>query len=194
MENQSSPWPLDRLQETSSMTDRAVGPATPGAVHLAQVNVARARGEMTDPVMAGFVARLEEINALAESSPGFVWRLQTEDGDATAVRPYQDTGILINLSVWADLASLGAYVYRSAHAEVMRQRREWFERFERVYAALWWVPAGHRPAVAEAVERLAWLDDHGPSARSFTFAQPFDPSGRPIPRGEVPREDACPAG
>src|SRR5919108_6652184 len=99
---------------------------------LAQVNVGRARGEMTDRVMAEFVARLPEINALAEQSPGFVWRLQTADGDATAVRPYEDTRILINLSVWVDLPALRTYVYRSAHAAVMKRRREWFERFDRI--------------------------------------------------------------
>src|ERR671911_348946 len=101
--------------------------------HLAQVNVGRARGEISEEVMAGFVARLADINALAERSPGFVWRLQTEDGDATAVRPYEDERVLINLSVWADLPALRAYVYRSPHAEVMRRRREWFERFESIY-------------------------------------------------------------
>jgi hypothetical protein len=160
---------------------------------LAQVNIGRARGEMTEPVMAGFVNRLAEINALADASPGFVWRLQTEDGDATAVRPYADTRILINLSVWADLASLRAYVYRSPHATVMRSRRAWFERFDRVYVALWWVPAGHRPTVAEAVERLSHLEQHGPTAHSFTFAEPFEASGHPVPREDVPRNDACPA-
>jgi hypothetical protein len=166
---------------------------TDPSFHLAQVNIGRARGEMTDPVMAGFVSRLAEINALADVSPGFVWRLQTEDGDATAVRPYADTRILINLSVWADLASLRAYVYRSPHATVMRSRRDWFERFDRVYVALWWVPAGHRPTVAEAVERLSHLEQHGPTAHSFTFAEPFEVSGRPVPREDVPRNDACPA-
>jgi hypothetical protein len=159
---------------------------------LAQVNIGRARGEMTDPVMAGFVARLAEINALADVSPGFVWRLQTEDGDATAVRPYADTRILINLSVWADLAALRTYVYRSPHANVMRDRRAWFERFDRVYVALWWVPAGHRPTVAEAVQRLSHLEQYGPTAHSFTFAEPFEASGRPLPREDVPRSDACP--
>jgi hypothetical protein len=159
---------------------------------LAQVNIGRARGEMTDSVMAGFVARLAEINALADASPGFVWRLQTEDGDATAVRPYADTRILINLSVWADLAALRAYVYRSPHATVMRDRRTWFERFDHVYVALWWVRAGHRPTVAEAVERLSHLEQHGPTAHGFTFAEPFEASGRPVPREDVPRGDACP--
>jgi heme-degrading monooxygenase HmoA len=160
---------------------------------LAQVNIGRARGEITDPVMAEFVARLPEINALAERSPGFVWRFQTEDGDATAVRPYEDTRILINLSVWADLDALRAYVYRSAHAAVMRRRREWFERFERVYVALWWVPAGHRPTIAEAVERLAHLEQHGPTPLAFPFAEPFGPDGLAVPRAQIARDDACPA-
>jgi hypothetical protein len=160
---------------------------------LAQVNIARARGEMTDPVMAGFVARLAEINALADANPGFVWRLQTEDGDATAVRPYADARILINLSVWADRAALREYVYRSPHAAVMRRRRDWFERFDRVFVALCWVPAGHRPSVAEAVERLAHLEQHGPTRYSFTFAEPFGPGGRPIKSEDIPRGDSCPA-
>jgi heme-degrading monooxygenase HmoA len=160
---------------------------------LAQVNVGRARGETTDPVMAEFMARLEQINALAEQSPGFVWRLQTEDGDATAVRPYGDNRIMINLSVWADLPALRAYVYRSAHAAVMKRRREWFERFEGMYLALWWVPAGHRPSVAEAVARLAHLEQHGPTATAFSFTEPFGPDGLPLPRGSITRDDACPA-
>jgi hypothetical protein len=160
--------------------------------HLAQVNVGRARGEMTDPVMAEFAAALPAINALAEETPGFVWRLQTEDGDATAIRPYEDNRILINLSVWTDLAALRGYVFQSDHATYMRRRREWFERFERVYVALWWVPAGHRPSVAEAVERLAHLEAHGPTAHAFGFATPFGPDGLPIER-EAAADDTCPA-
>jgi hypothetical protein len=159
--------------------------------HLAQVNIARARGEMTDPVMAEFAAALSEINALAERTPGFVWRLQTEDGDATAIRPYDDPRILINLSVWTDLDALRGYVFRSEHARYMRRRREWFERFERVYVALWWVPAGHRPPVAEAVDRLAHLEAHGATPNVFTFAEPFGPDGMPAARGTTP--DSCPA-
>lgn len=160
--------------------------------HLAQVNIGRARGEITDSVMAEFVARLPEINALAERSPGFVWRFQTEDGDATAVRPYEDARILINLSVWADLEALRAYVYRSAHAAVMRRRREWFERFDRVYVALWWVPPGHRPTIDEAVERLAHMEQHGASAFAFPFAEPFGADGLPASRAQVTRDDTCP--
>ena len=143
--------------------------------------------------MAEFVARLPEINALAEQSPGFVWRLQTEDGDATAVRPYEDRRILINLSVWEDLGALRAYVFRSAHSAVMRRRREWFERFDRVYVALWWVPAGHRPSVAEAVARLAHLEQHGPTPFAFSFGESFGTDGRAVPREGAARDDACPA-
>ena len=162
--------------------------------HLAQVNIGRARGAITDPVMQGFVARLDEINALAERSPGFVWRLQTEDGNATAFRPYpDDNSILINMSVWTDLDSLRAYVFRTVHAEVMRQRREWFEKFEGVYVALWWVPTGHRPSLEEAVSRLAHLESHGATPFAFSFAQPFDVEGRAITRQWATHGDACPA-
>jgi Domain of unknown function (DUF3291) len=165
---------------------------TDSRFQLAQVNIGRARGQPSDPVMAEFVARLPEINALADRSPGFVWRLQTEDGDATAVRPYDDPNILINLSVWTDLEALRAYVFRGPHLEVMRRRREWFERFERIYVALWWVPAGHVPTVTEAVERLDHLDRHGPTGYAFSFAAPYGPDGLPL-RDGVTRDDACPA-
>jgi Domain of unknown function (DUF3291) len=160
--------------------------------HLAQVNIGRALGEMTDPVMADFAAALPAINALAEAIPGFVWRLQTEDGDATAIRPYEDNRILINLSVWTNLDALRGYVFRSDHSKYLRRRREWFERFERVYVALWWVPDGHRPTVVEAVERLAHLDAHGPTAYAFGFATPFGPDGLPIEH-RAAADDTCPA-
>jgi hypothetical protein len=112
----------------SSTEEEEEGTMRNASWQLAQVNIGRARGAPTDPVMLEFVARLTEINALADQSPGFVWRLQTEDGDATAVRPYADQRILINMSVWTDLEALRAYVFRTAHAAVMRRRREWFER------------------------------------------------------------------
>jgi hypothetical protein len=160
---------------------------------LAQVNIGRARGAPADPVMQEFVAQLDEINALADQSPGFIWRLQTEDGNATAVRPYADERILINMSVWADLEALRTYVFRTAHAAVMRRRREWFERFEGIYLALWWVPARHRPSVEEAVSRLAHLEAHGPTQHAFSFAQPFDWDGHPILWEGATRDDTCPA-
>jgi hypothetical protein len=161
---------------------------------LAQINIGRAKGDTTDPVMAEFMAALPEINAIADSTPGFVWRLETEDGDATAVRPYgDDLRIMMNMSVWQDLESLRGYVFNSAHTAYMKRRREWFERFEKIYVALWWVPAGHRPTVAEAVERLEHLQAHGPTPYAFTFKNAFDPQGAPLSRDRVKEDDACPA-
>lgn len=136
---------------------------------IAQINIGRIRAPLEDPLMAGFVERLAEINALAEQSPGFVWRLQTPAGDATYLRPYDDDRILINMSVWESAEALKTYAYRSAHAELLRQRQQWFEPFTGAYLALWWVPVGHRPGVDEAKKRLAHLNQHGPSQFAFTF-------------------------
>ncbi len=143
--------------------------------HLAQANIARMRAPEDDPLMAGFVGRLEALNALADSSPGFVWRLQTEDGDATAIRAFADERILFNLSTWESVEALMNYVYHSAHTEALRRRAEWFERQRGTSLVLWWIPAGHRPTVAEAKERLEILDEHGPGPTAFTFRQPFPP-------------------
>jgi hypothetical protein len=143
--------------------------------HLAQVNIARMKGPLDSPTMAGFVARLEEINAVADRSPGFVWRLQTDAGDATYLRPYEDDRILINLSVWESVEALRDYVYRSAHGDVLRQRREWFEHFTGAAIAMWWVPAGHTPGVDEAKKRLAHLEQHGPSQFAFGFKSLLEP-------------------
>ena len=143
--------------------------------HIAQVNIARMKAPLESEVMAGFVARLEEINALADGSPGFAWRLQTTEGNATYLRPYEDERILFNLSVWESVEALKQYVYRTAHAELLRDRRSWFEHFDGVYAALWWVPAGHIPGIDEAKSRLAHLEQHGPSQFAFTFKSVHPP-------------------
>lgn len=146
------------------------------AAHLAQVNIGRVRASLEDPIMAGFVARLDEVNALADRSPGFVWRLQTPAGNATYLRPYpEDDRILVNMSVWESLEALKAFVYHTTHVELLRDRHLWFEKFEKAYAALWWVPAGHRPSVGELKKRLAHLDAYGPRAYAFTFRTPFPP-------------------
>ena len=145
--------------------------------HIAQVNIARMKATLDSPMMEGFVARLAEINALADAADGFVWRLQTEEGDATYLRPYEDDRILFNLSVWTSIEMLKSYVYRTAHAEMLRGRRDWFEQFDGVFVALWWVPAGHIPTIDEAKGRLAHLDAHGPSPVAFTFKQVFEPLG-----------------
>ena len=143
--------------------------------HLAQVNIGRALGPLDGPVMAGFMARLDEINAVADGSPGFVWRFQTAEGNATAVRPYADDRILFNMSVWATLDDLRQYVYRSAHSQLISRRKDWFEKFERPFMALWWVPAGHIPTVEEAKARLALLQEHGDTAEAFSFKKTFAP-------------------
>jgi heme-degrading monooxygenase HmoA len=148
------------------------------AHHLAQVNVATLRAPLDGPELAGFVAQLEPINALADHSPGFVWRLQTEDGDATSIRPYDDERIMVNLSVWASLEALRGFVYATRHLDVMRRRREWFHRMADPYLALWWVPAGTIPTVAEARDRIELLAGNGPGPEAFTFRSPF-----PAPAG-----------
>lgn len=141
---------------------------------LAQVNIGRFRAPLDSPIMAGFRAQLDPINALADQSPGFVWRLQTEDGNATAIRPYAaDDLMAINMSVWESVAALQQFVYRSAHVGTLRDRSLWFEPAEGPILALWWIPVGHIPTVAEAVERLEHLKQHGPSPYAFTFRTPF---------------------
>ncbi|HEU0184190.1 MAG TPA: DUF3291 domain-containing protein [Blastocatellia bacterium] len=143
--------------------------------HLAQINIGRALAPIEDPLMAEFVARLDEINALAERSPGFVWRLQTESGNATYIRPYEDDRVMVNMSVWESVEHLKEYVYRTEHAEVMRGRGQWFEKFDGPYMALWWVEAGHIPTVEEAKERLDHLRKHGESEFAFSFKRVYEP-------------------
>ncbi|MFF0473453.1 DUF3291 domain-containing protein [Streptomyces sp. NPDC004284] len=147
--------------------------ASPHALHLAQLNVARLRFPLDDPRAAYFVEMLDPVNAAADAAPGFVWRL-VEDGeaDATGMRPLGED-VIVNLSVWENQEALWDYAYRSGHLEVMRRRREWFHRHAEAHMVLWWVPAGHVPTVAEALERLADLREHGPSPRAFTFTSAY---------------------
>lgn len=162
-------------------------------LHIAQVNIGRSRAALEDPIMSGFVARLDEINALADRSPGFVWRLQTEAGNATYLRPYDDDRILFNMSVWESLEQLKHFVYRSAHAEVLRRRHTWFERFSGAYTALWWIPNGHIPGIDEAKKRLAHLDAHGPTPFAFTFGQPFPADAELAAKTDWSAFEPCPA-
>jgi uncharacterized protein DUF3291 len=153
--------------------------------HLAQVNIGRARGPMDSPIMAGFISQLARINALADQSPGFVWRLHTESGDATSVLPYEDPDIHINMSVWESIEPLRNFVYRSNHLGVMRDRSQWFESMSEAYLALWWIPAGHIPTIAEARERLEFRRAFGDTPLAFSFAKnhpaPEAPEGDPAP-------------
>src|ERR1700758_200061 len=123
--------------------------------HIAQVNIGRIRAELDDPVMAGFVNRLDEINALADASPGFVWRLIVNNGNATYLRPFEDSQMLLNMSVWKTVEQLRDFVYKTMHVELLRERHAWFEKLAGAYTALRWVPVGHIPSVDEARERLA---------------------------------------
>jgi hypothetical protein len=141
--------------------------------HLAQVNVALARAEMTSEIMSGFVSRLEEINHLAEKSKGFVWRLIGDGSDATSIRAFDDQLLLVNMSVWEDLASLKAYAYKSAHVELIRDRDAWFKKMPEAHQALWWIPSGHIPTVHEAKSKLEQIRKHGASPIAFTFAKSF---------------------
>ena len=162
-------------------------------MHIAQVNIALPLAPLDSALLSDFVAQLEPINELADGSAGFVWRLQTEEGDATAIRAFDDERLIVNMSVWESIEALWAFVYDSAHLDVMRRRREWFERM-RMHMCLWWVPAGHEPTIEEAEGRLAHLRAHGPTAHAFTFKQRFAPppgSGRLEVPPLVP--DECPA-
>ncbi len=144
--------------------------------HLAQVNVGRLRAPIDDPMIAEFKGALDRINALADEAPGFVWRLQGDGGNATDIHPVEDDELVaINMSVWESIEALGDYVYRSDHTGFMRRRREWFEKYATAYLALWWVPAGHTPTIAEAFERLDVIAHDGPSPFAFTFRRPFPP-------------------
>ncbi len=158
---------------------------------LAQLNVGRLKASTDDPLVAGFMGALEPINAIADTAPGFVWRLQTEDGDATAIRPYDDDRMLVNMSTWASVDALADFVYRTAHRDVMVQRRQWFEKLDEVFTVLWWVPEGHRPTIDEAKGRLAHLAEHGPTAHAFTFRQPFPAPGA-VAAATVDDDWTCP--
>jgi Domain of unknown function (DUF3291) len=143
--------------------------------YLAQVNIARPLEPLDSELLAEFVASLDLVNAVADSTPGFVWRLQAEEGNATSIPVFDDDALIVNMSVWESIEALRAFVYSTpAHLAVMRRRREWFERME-VHMALWWVPAGHLPTVAEAEERLTLLAAVGPSPDAFTFRRHFPP-------------------
>jgi hypothetical protein len=141
--------------------------------HLAQINIARAVADLDSPLMAGFVSRLEEINALAERAKGFVWRLQSDAGDATSIRVFDDPMTYINLSVWETPEDLKTFVYRSAHVELIRNREAWFSRLSEHHQAAWWVPVGHRPSTEEGRDRLLKLRAQGPSSDVFTLARAF---------------------
>jgi heme-degrading monooxygenase HmoA len=143
--------------------------------HIAQMNVATALYPLEDPRIADFIAALDEVNALAEHSPGFVWRLKSEQGNATDIKVTDDPKMIVNLTVWASVQTLFDFVYKSSHRLVMARRREWFERPVRAYQVMWWIAAGSVPSVEDGLARLAHLDAEGPGPHAFTFKQKFPP-------------------
>jgi hypothetical protein len=148
------------------------------AFELAQVNISRLLAPLDSPLLADFVAALDEVNAAGDRAPGFVWRLQTEDGNATAIRAFawdvgDSHGVIVNLTVWTSVEALAAFAFSGRHVEIMRRRRTWFARPAEATTALWWVPAGHRPSTEEAEDAVRHLREHGPTPRAFTFRTPF---------------------
>ena len=145
---------------------------------LAQLNVGRLRAPADAPEIAEFMAALPAVNALADAAPGFVWRLVADYAEnATAIQAFDDKLIIINMSVWESLESLRDYVFATDHVSYLRRRREWFERMDEAYAVLWWVPAGYRPGIDDAVAKLRLLRAQGPGAEAFTFREPLPPPG-----------------
>jgi hypothetical protein len=158
------------------------------AFHLAQINIGRIVAPTDSPVLTEFMDNLDRINALAEAQDGFIWRLVGEGNDATDIQAFDDPMMLLNMSVWETPEQLAAFVYRTAHRDFMRRRRDWFQPME-TYMALWWVPAGHRPTPAEGIARVDLLAKMGPTPEAFTFRQPF-----PAPDGVIrpdPILDRC---
>lgn len=141
--------------------------------HLAQINVAAAKAEMDTEIMQGFVSRLDEINALADNAPGFVWRLQSEEGDSTSIRVFDEPLLLVNMSVWESIEELKDFVYKSFHVELIRDREAWFDKMSAAHQVLWWIPKGHIPTVEEAKAKLEYIREHGASEAAFTFGKSF---------------------
>jgi Domain of unknown function (DUF3291) len=160
--------------------------------HVAQCNIGRVRAPLDSPQLAGFVAALEPVNRMADEAPGFVWRLQTEAGDATAIRAFEDDMLLLNMSVWESIEALAEFTYRTPHRDVMRRRREWFERLADAYLVLWWVRAGTLPTVVEARARLEALRRDGPTPQAFTFHSPFPPPDASRAADPVAEDWFCP--
>jgi len=159
---------------------------------LAQLNIADLKAPLDSPELRDFVDNLDRINALAESSPGFVWRLTGDGNDATSLRPLGDN-VLVNMSVWRDADALRNYVYQSAHTQIMKRRREWFTRMREAHMVLWWVPAGHVPTIAEAVARLKLLRERGATADAFTFGEAFAAPDAQQAGERISFDDTCPA-
>lgn len=141
---------------------------------IAEINIARMKGvNIDDPIMKEFVDNLEKVNAVAESSEGFVWRLKDESNNATSINPYNDEQVIINISVWESIETLEKFIYKTFHTEFLRRRKEWFQTFGKAYTAMWWLPAGQYPTMEDAVAKLGELQKNGASTSVFDFKNKF---------------------
>lgn len=159
--------------------------------HIAQMNVGRALYPLEDLGMAEFVGQLDQVNALAEQSPGFIWRLKSESGNATDIKMTDDPQFIVNMSVWQNIEALFDFVYKSSHRLVMAERRRWFERPAGAYMVLWWVAAGTVPSADEGLARLGDLDRHGPTPHAFSFKHILPPPGLPGSPEDLQPEPYC---
>ena len=139
----------------------------PSGHHLAELNIGRIRYPLDDPRMADFANNLALVNGLADRSEGFVWRLKDDSGNATSIRAFDDPLVIVNVSLWDNAEALERYVWQTVHKRFYGRRHEWFDKFEGPYFVMWWVPAGHRPNIQEAIGRLEHLKANGPSAHAF---------------------------
>lgn len=158
------------------------------AHHLAQLNIARLAAPLDSPQLREFVDFLDPVNRFAEESPGFVWRLAGEEGQSSSFLPpaFDDPAILVNMSVWEDLATLQEFMYQTVHRYFLQSRRKWFEKLAGPHVVLWWVPAGTIPTVAQAQERLRLLETQGPTPEAFSLQVAFDAAGAPLARDARP--------
>lgn len=143
---------------------------------IAEINIARMKGvNINDPVMKEFVDNLDKVNALAESSEGFIWRLKDDNNNATSHNPYDDEQVVINISVWQNIEALENFMYKTLHSVFLKRRKEWFQTFGKVYTAMWWVSSGQFPSVQEATDKLEYLQKNGASEWVFDFKRKFPP-------------------
>ena len=144
---------------------------------LAQINIGKLVAPHGDPRVQPFFDALDRINAIADASPGFVWRLQDDSGNAMGISYSPDPMLAVNMSVWRDADALFEFVYRSSHTPVMARRRDYFQKFDGTFQALWWLPAGEVPTVSDGLSRLWLLDRFGPCPQAFTFKARFPGPG-----------------
>jgi len=143
-------------------------------LYIAQLNIADAKADPTSRLMQGFYERIDEINALAETSKGFIWRYEDTEPNA-AQRIFNNSALVINMSVWQDIESLKHFVYQTAHKELIKGKKDWFKKMPEMHQVMWWIKAGHTPNLTEAKQKLDLVRERGPTPEAFYFSKPFEP-------------------